>query len=217
MRLAPQGITGTSYLEIDYVDPPPPLLPIDWKPDNIYIPSAPSTVTTFVNAAERNHRPAAQARHRGHARQSQQAAGDDQRAHRRDRHQGAVAAQRARAGQDRERRSTTSRRRSSPTRASRCSRSCARPTPSSRRLLANPALQKLPDDAAAAMARDQGASSTDPKLAKTLAQPRAHADARRPHPRRRRGRPRDHDREPAPDHRQPARPDRGRPSAIRRT
>ena len=51
VRLAPQGITGTSYLEIDYVDPPPPVLPIDWTPDNIYIPSAPSTVTAFVNAA----------------------------------------------------------------------------------------------------------------------------------------------------------------------
>jgi ABC-type transporter Mla subunit MlaD len=51
VRLAAQGITGTSYLEIDYVDPAPPILPIDWKPDNIYIPSAPSTVATFVNAA----------------------------------------------------------------------------------------------------------------------------------------------------------------------
>ena len=51
MRLAPQGITGTNFLEIDYVDPPPPLLEIDWKPDNVYIPSAPSTVLTFVNAA----------------------------------------------------------------------------------------------------------------------------------------------------------------------
>jgi len=51
IRLAPQGITGTSYLEIDYVDPVPPILPIDWTPDNIYIPSAPSTVTTFVNSA----------------------------------------------------------------------------------------------------------------------------------------------------------------------
>jgi ABC-type transporter Mla subunit MlaD len=50
MRLAPQGITGTSYLEIDYVDPPPPVLAIDWKPDNVYIPSAPSTVTTVVNS-----------------------------------------------------------------------------------------------------------------------------------------------------------------------
>jgi ABC-type transporter Mla subunit MlaD len=51
MRLAPQGITGTSYLEIDYVDPPPPMLAIDWKPDNIYIPSTRSTVTALVNAA----------------------------------------------------------------------------------------------------------------------------------------------------------------------
>ena len=52
VRLAPQGITGTNYLEVDYVDPPPPVLPIAWKPYNIYIPSAPSTVTAFVNAAQ---------------------------------------------------------------------------------------------------------------------------------------------------------------------
>ena len=51
MRLAPQGITGTSYLEIDYVEPAPSVLPIDWVPTTIYIPSAPSTVTTVVNAA----------------------------------------------------------------------------------------------------------------------------------------------------------------------
>jgi ABC-type transporter Mla subunit MlaD len=51
VRLAPQGITGTNYLEVDYVDPTTPVLPIDWVPDYIYIPSAPSTVTTFVNAA----------------------------------------------------------------------------------------------------------------------------------------------------------------------
>jgi ABC-type transporter Mla subunit MlaD len=51
MRLAPQGITGTSYLEIDYVEPTPPVIPIDWVPTSIYIPSAPSTVTTVVNAA----------------------------------------------------------------------------------------------------------------------------------------------------------------------
>ena len=60
VKLAPQGITGTNYLELDYVDLPSPVLPIDWKPDSIYIPSAPSTVTTFVNAAteiiERLHR-----------------------------------------------------------------------------------------------------------------------------------------------------------------
>ena len=52
LRLAPQGITGTSYLEMDYVEPPPPVLPIDWTPDNVYIPSAPSTVTAIVNAAQ---------------------------------------------------------------------------------------------------------------------------------------------------------------------
>lgn len=51
IRLAPQGITGTSYLEMGYVEPAPPLLPIDWTPDYIYIPTAPSTVSTFVNSA----------------------------------------------------------------------------------------------------------------------------------------------------------------------
>jgi paraquat-inducible protein B len=52
VRLAPQGITGTNYLEIDYADPKSnPVLPISWVPDYLYIPSAPSTVTQFVNAA----------------------------------------------------------------------------------------------------------------------------------------------------------------------
>jgi len=52
VRLAPQGITGTNYLEIDYVDPDKnPVLPIKWEPDNLYIPSARSTVTQFVAAA----------------------------------------------------------------------------------------------------------------------------------------------------------------------
>src|SRR5512141_1115588 len=52
VHLAPQGITGTNYLELDYVDAlPAPTLPIDWVPDNIYIPSTPSTVSTFVSAA----------------------------------------------------------------------------------------------------------------------------------------------------------------------
>jgi ABC-type transporter Mla subunit MlaD len=51
VRLAPLGITGTSYLEVDYMDPPPPTLQIDWTPEYIYIPSARSTVTAIVNAA----------------------------------------------------------------------------------------------------------------------------------------------------------------------
>lgn len=51
VRLAPQGITGTSYLEVDYIEPPPPVLPINWIPQNLYIPSTKSTVAQFVNAA----------------------------------------------------------------------------------------------------------------------------------------------------------------------
>lgn len=51
IRLTPQGITGTSFLELDYVEPPPAVLPISWTPNNVYIPSAPSTVAQFVNAA----------------------------------------------------------------------------------------------------------------------------------------------------------------------
>jgi ABC-type transporter Mla subunit MlaD len=52
VRLAPQGITGTSYLEVDYVDPNQnPVLPIDWQPEHIYIPSAPSTVSQLINSA----------------------------------------------------------------------------------------------------------------------------------------------------------------------
>jgi ABC-type transporter Mla subunit MlaD len=51
VRSAAQGITGTNYLEIDYVEPPPPLLTIDWTPDNAYIPSTTSTVAALINSA----------------------------------------------------------------------------------------------------------------------------------------------------------------------
>jgi paraquat-inducible protein B len=52
VRMAPQGITGTSYLEIDYVDPDKnPIIDVPWQPDNLYIPSARATVTQFVEAA----------------------------------------------------------------------------------------------------------------------------------------------------------------------
>jgi paraquat-inducible protein B len=52
IRLAPQGITGTNYLEIDYVDPKTNAeLQISWEPANLYIPSAQSTFTQFVAAA----------------------------------------------------------------------------------------------------------------------------------------------------------------------
>jgi len=51
IRLTPQGITGTSFLELDYVEPPPAVIPLAWTPNHVYIPSAPSTVAQFVNAA----------------------------------------------------------------------------------------------------------------------------------------------------------------------
>ena len=53
-RLAPVGITGTAYLEIDFVDPKlnPPLT-ITWTPQHIYIPSAPSTYNQIVSGAQK--------------------------------------------------------------------------------------------------------------------------------------------------------------------
>lgn len=51
--MASVGLTGTSYVELDYLDPnlhPP--LEIDWIPENGYIPSAGSSLTRIVSAAE---------------------------------------------------------------------------------------------------------------------------------------------------------------------
>lgn len=54
IRLAPVGITGTAYLEIDILDPASnPPLEIAWKPDYAYIPSAPSTYNQIVRGAQR--------------------------------------------------------------------------------------------------------------------------------------------------------------------
>lgn len=48
VRLASQGLTGTAYLEVDYLSPEKnPPLPISWKPKHHYIPSAPSTISRF--------------------------------------------------------------------------------------------------------------------------------------------------------------------------
>lgn len=48
VRLATQGLTGTGYLEVDYLSAEKnPPLPITWKPKNHYIPSAPSTISRF--------------------------------------------------------------------------------------------------------------------------------------------------------------------------
>lgn len=52
-RLNSQGITGLSYLELDYVDPDRfPTLPVTWTPEHAYIPSAPGTLTKLLTSAE---------------------------------------------------------------------------------------------------------------------------------------------------------------------
>jgi paraquat-inducible protein B len=52
VRIAPVGITGTAYLEIDLLESAPPPLSIDWTPRYLYIPSAPSTYTQIVRGAQ---------------------------------------------------------------------------------------------------------------------------------------------------------------------
>ena len=53
VRIAPVGITGTAYLEIDYLDPARnQVLPIDWTPLHLYIPSAPSTYNQIATGAQ---------------------------------------------------------------------------------------------------------------------------------------------------------------------
>jgi phospholipid/cholesterol/gamma-HCH transport system substrate-binding protein/paraquat-inducible protein B len=48
VRLASQGLTGTAYLELDYLSVDRNLpLPITWKPKNHYVPSASSTISRF--------------------------------------------------------------------------------------------------------------------------------------------------------------------------
>lgn len=52
-RLNAQGITGLSYLELDYVDVSrSPSLEITWRPEHLYIPSAPGTLTKLLSSFE---------------------------------------------------------------------------------------------------------------------------------------------------------------------
>ena len=54
VRLAPQGLTGTAYLEVDYLDPARhPALAIDWEPIYPYVPSGQSRITQLAEAVER--------------------------------------------------------------------------------------------------------------------------------------------------------------------
>jgi len=51
IRLSFQGITGTAYLELDYLDPRQnPVTQISWLPNYPYFPSAPSVITRLSDA-----------------------------------------------------------------------------------------------------------------------------------------------------------------------
>lgn len=53
IRIAPQGLTGAAYLDLDYADPArAPVLPMSWKPDIPYIPSAPGAIARFEETFE---------------------------------------------------------------------------------------------------------------------------------------------------------------------
>jgi len=52
-RIAPQGITGVNYVELDFADPERfPAPTITWRPRNPLVPSMPSTVAQVRSAAE---------------------------------------------------------------------------------------------------------------------------------------------------------------------
>jgi ABC-type transporter Mla subunit MlaD len=54
VQLTPLGITGTSIIQADYLDPKRyPPIEITWQPDYLYVPSAPSTITQLSSAADR--------------------------------------------------------------------------------------------------------------------------------------------------------------------
>jgi paraquat-inducible protein B len=53
VRLASQGITGLTYLELDFVDPDRfPAEAVPWQPRGTYIPAMPSTITQVGEAAK---------------------------------------------------------------------------------------------------------------------------------------------------------------------
>ncbi|MBR0673448.1 MlaD family protein [Neoroseomonas soli] len=54
VRIASTGVTGLSYLEVDFADPArAPVIEVPWQPQFPVIPSMPSTITQVTSAAER--------------------------------------------------------------------------------------------------------------------------------------------------------------------
>lgn len=52
-RLAVQGLTGLSYIELDFVDPKKfPVTPVPWTPAYAFIPSMPSSLSQVQDAAQ---------------------------------------------------------------------------------------------------------------------------------------------------------------------
>jgi ABC-type transporter Mla subunit MlaD len=53
-KLTPLGLTGTSFIEADFLDPAKyPPMQLSFQPHALYVPSAPSTITQLSSAAER--------------------------------------------------------------------------------------------------------------------------------------------------------------------
>ncbi|MEI8055012.1 MAG: MlaD family protein [bacterium] len=52
VKLVAQGLTGVSYLELNYIDPIPPVHPITWRTNDFYIPSVTSTLTRLSESAQ---------------------------------------------------------------------------------------------------------------------------------------------------------------------
>jgi len=52
-RLASQGLTGLTYIELDFYDPHQyPPLSVPWEPKDVYIPSVPSTIAQVQSAVQ---------------------------------------------------------------------------------------------------------------------------------------------------------------------
>jgi phospholipid/cholesterol/gamma-HCH transport system substrate-binding protein len=53
VKLQPQGLTGTTYLELNYVDPKEhPIPQLSWQPDNFYIPAVPNMLAQLADGVQ---------------------------------------------------------------------------------------------------------------------------------------------------------------------
>jgi len=53
VKIMPQGITGTTYIELNYIDPKnSPIPKLYWEPKNFYMPSSPGILTQISDSAQ---------------------------------------------------------------------------------------------------------------------------------------------------------------------